>query len=1072
MQGNATAIVGKNRLAGKLTLIIMSLSLFLIVIISSVELYFVHKHELNEIKQVMAYIHGSHLAGIIEEVWIADDEKVKSYLGRFLNLGAIEYLEIRRNGHALWSVGILPGDILIERSYPLIKWYNDKPLNLGQLHIIAGSSKLNKTMLEKFAVVVMVNSMMIIIVALILLWLIRTLITRHLFTMANYARSLDIDAGEISTLSLLRKAAHEDELDDVVKAVNQLVTRLGLSLLTARKSEQRTRLILNATSDGIYGLDAQGCATFINHAALNMLGYAKGELLHVNNHKLIHHQKANGEPYPEAECKMLTPFKTGQAITVTDELLWRKNGESFEVEYTSVPIKHKNIVNEVIVTFTDDSEQRRLDKLLYTISKGVSGDFGSQFLTSLVKNLSVSLNCDFAFIGIHDPVENKIDTVVHFSHGTIRQNFSYSLAGTPCSDVMSQGLCLHSEKVAQKYPDDLLLSELGIESYAAVPLKNAKGQALGLLVILHKQPLENPQQVLHLLEIFGSRAAAELQRLNDEESLNLAAIAFETHEAIAITDANGVVLQVNISFTETTGYDSENIIGKPMKTLKSGRHDKLFYEQMWDSIHRDGYWEGEIWNRRKDGGIYPVWQTITAVKDSNGSTKNYVSAFHDIGEQKRAQKQIYQLENYDRLTNLPNRNHMMNLIEQAISTARADKHYGGIIIFDINDLRAINDSLGHHLGDEVLKIIAAKLRAAVDKTCNTGRLGGDEFIILLPVLDKDMSKARQQSLNIVSAAMHSLDNSIHVGKHSLAITACLGYSLFPFAQQTADTLLMQADTALHKAKENGPNCVQIFKPEMHKIVERRLQIKNDMRHALGNKEFSIYLQPQFDNNKNLIGAEALIRWIHPQQGIISPLDFIPLAEETGQIIDIGNWVLQQSCAILQQKDCNLKVLAVNVSPVQFHQPEFVDNVKRIIKESGVDPSRLELEITESVVISNLADIRDKMLALRKIGIKFAIDDFGTGYSSLAYLSKLPISKIKIDQSFVMDLDKTGNNTAIIESILSIASNMNFSVIAEGVETEAAFNLLREKGCDYYQGYLFSKPLNLEQFRKVFYQKDC
>jgi len=557
------------------------------------------------------------------------------------------------------------------------------------------------------------------------------------------------------------------------------------------------------------------------------------------------------------------------------------------------------------------------------------------------------------------------------------------------------------------------------------------------------------------------------ERKQTETELHIAATAFESQESLLITDADGVVLRVNNAFTECTGYTSEEIVGQTPRLLKSGRHDAAFYAAMWDSINRNGTWQGEIWDRRKNGEIYPKWLSISAVKGSDGVITHYVGSHIDITERKAAEDEIKNLALYDSLTNLPNRRFLLDRLKQALASSRRNNQEGALLFIDLDDFKTLNDTLGHNIGDLLLQQVAQRLLSCVRESDTVARLGGDEFVVLLEDLSNLPMEAAAQTEAVGEKILATLVKPYLLDEQECRSTPSIGAALFNSRALEMDELFKQADIAMYQAKKAGRNTMRFFDPEMQKEINARATLEDELHRALEEQQFQLHYQVQVDNWNRPLGAEALIRWLHPERGLVSPLQFIPMAEESGLILPIGQWVLDTACARIKawEQDANTRnlVLAVNVSARQFHQDDFVTQVQETVQRHGIKPMRLKLELTESMLHENIEETIAKMNALHAIGVQFSLDDFGTGYSSLQYLKRLPLDQLKIDQSFVRDLATDQNDKAIVGTIIVMAHSMELDAIAEGVETEEQQQLLMSCGCTHYQGYLFGKPVPIEQF---------
>lgn len=555
-----------------------------------------------------------------------------------------------------------------------------------------------------------------------------------------------------------------------------------------------------------------------------------------------------------------------------------------------------------------------------------------------------------------------------------------------------------------------------------------------------------------------------------EHHLRVAAATFETKEGVAITDANQCILRVNRSFTEITGYDADEVIGKTPRVLSSGRQDKAFYAAMWESILRTGNWQGEIWNRRKNGEVYPEWLNVTAVKAADGVVTNYVGTFSDITERKASESEIALLAFYDPLTGLPNRRLLLDRLKQRVSSNTRRSSCIAVLFIDLDNFKTLNDTLGHDIGDQLLREVGHRLSSCVRDGDTVARLGGDEFVVLIEDLEQDAQTAASQVELIGEKILLEIVRPYQLAAIEHHCSASVGVTLMANQQVTADDLMKQADLAMYQAKAGGRNTLRFFDPDMQAAISRRALLEDGLRRALEAGQFRLYYQGQVDRDGRLTGVEALLRWCHPERGMVSPLDFIPLAEESGLILPIGDWVLENACQLLvkwaQRPEMAHLTVAVNVSARQFQQRDFVTRVLMAIDSTGANPQRLKLELTESLLVNNVEDIIRKILTLRRSGIGFSLDDFGTGYSSLTYLKRLPLDQLKIDQSFVRNILRDPNDAAIAKTIVALANSLGLSVIAEGVETQAQKDLLADHGCLAYQGYLFYRPVPIEEFEDL------
>jgi len=562
-------------------------------------------------------------------------------------------------------------------------------------------------------------------------------------------------------------------------------------------------------------------------------------------------------------------------------------------------------------------------------------------------------------------------------------------------------------------------------------------------------------------EDISARKQADLE-------LRIAATAFESQQAMFITDRDHAILRVNQAFTEVTGFGVGDVVGKSPAVLDAGRHDRAFYREIDEAVLRNRYWQGEIWARRRDEESFPALASISAVVDEFGSVTNYVAAFVDISQRKQAEELIHNLSFYDALTGLPNRRLLHDRLRQTLLANRRKGAYGAVLFVDLDDFRSLNDTRGHDIGDQLLTGVAKRIRACVHCEDTVARLGGDDFVVVLDSLSAESDHAATQARQVAERIRAVIRQPIDLAGEEYVCTASIGISLFSGDGSTLDVLLKRADASMFQAKRTGRDMIHFFDADMQAALEERVRMEAWLRKALPD-QFELHYQMQVDASSHVFAAEALIRWQHPERGLIPPAAFIPLAEETGLILPIGRWVLETACRQLKAWETNPAtrhlLLAVNVSARQFQQPDFVEQVVEVLVATGADPGNLKLELTESMLVDNVEAVVEKMAALKEKGIRFSLDDFGTGFSSLSYLKRLPLDQLKIDRSFVRDVLMDANDAAIVRTIIALGQSPGLNVIAEGVETEEQRNFLAIHGCNYYQGYFFGKPFPLAQFEE-------
>ncbi len=556
-----------------------------------------------------------------------------------------------------------------------------------------------------------------------------------------------------------------------------------------------------------------------------------------------------------------------------------------------------------------------------------------------------------------------------------------------------------------------------------------------------------------------------LDNLSTPLSLSAQQAIENMHEGVIITDSFGTIQYVNRAFTHVTGYFPAEAIGHKTSLLRSGRHKAPFYKKLWGALEKTGFWQGEIYNRRKNGDVFLEYLSISSVKHIDGHPSNYIAVFTDITKRKRAEETIKHMAYFDPLTDLPNRALFLERLNQALIQAQRNHRILAVLFLDLDRLKVINDTLGHNMGDRLLKAVAARLKGAMRDTDTVARLGGDEFMLLLPEISSPADIDR-----ITSKILDTFKAAFEFDQQELYITTSVGVAIFPKDGTDAETLLKNADTAMYRAKRTGRNNVQTFAPSMKAEDLEQLALGNGLRRALERKEFVVHYQPQIDiENGEIVGMEALVRWQHPEYGLVHPGSFIHWAEDSGLIVPIGEIVMRMACeqnkAWLAAGYQPLKV-AVNISARQMKQSNLVQTVARILRESGLPPDCLELELTESVLMDLGGNSMNIPHELKAMGVGFSIDDFGTGYSSLNYLKRLPVNTLKMDQSFVRDLTTDHNDAAIASAVIGLGHGLDLQVLAEGVETMGQLDYLRHLKCDRMQGFLFSEPLPANEFEEL------
>ena len=830
----------------------------------------------------------------------------------------------------------------------------------------------------------------------------------------------------------LARGGRMDEISDVACTIEDMAEQTQQLRLKTETLLHRNQTLMQNAMDGIHVMDMRGNIVEANDAFCHILGYTREEMARLN--------AADWDAQWSAE-ELRERFKELIGKNARFETVnRRKDGTLIDVEISAngMEIDGQYLL---LASSRDITERKKAEQGMRDQQDRING------LVEAAMDAIVSTD------------ENQ--NIIMFNHGA-EQMFGYRAA-----DILGHSLdLLVPIRFREKHKNHV--DEFGKTGITSRTM-NQLGETYGLRANGEEFPFE---ATISRVKVAGKSIYTAILRDTTlrkltEAKLHIAAVAFESQEGMLITDANGVILKVNQAFTDMTGYTSEEAIGQTPRLLKSGRHDAAFYDAMWEDIQRTGTWQGEIWDRRKNGEVYPKLLTISAVKVNDGAVTHYVGSHIDITERKAAEQKIQYLAFYDALTDLPNRRLLLDRLGQALGASTRSGQSGALLFIGLDNFKNLNNTLGHDIGDLLLLQVAQRLISCARKGDTVARLGGDEFVVILEDLSEQALGAAAQTEAAGKKILAALNRPYQLAGHECHSASSIGATLFNDNQQTIDELMKQADIAVYQAKKAGRNTLRFFDLQMQKNINEHAALEDELRKALERQQFQLYYQIQMDSSNHPLGAEALIRWPHPEHGLVSPAQFISLAEETGLILPIGQWVLETACCQLkaweQEALTRDLVLAVNVSAKQFRQVDFVEQVQAAVQRHAINPNLLKLELTESMLLENIEDIIATMSALKQTGIRFSLDDFGTGYSSLQYLKRLPLDQLKIDQSFVRDLVVDSSDKAIVRTIIAMAKSLNLSVIAEGVETEEQRQLLMKKGCTCYQGYLFGKPVPIEQF---------
>ena len=624
------------------------------------------------------------------------------------------------------------------------------------------------------------------------------------------------------------------------------------------------------------------------------------------------------------------------------------------------------------------------------------------------------------------------------------------------------------EDLPVRYPKATRLLALNASAYIGIPLHGQSGAPIGQITLLLDTPLEEPEQLLDLLSSQHERAAIELKRLATDDALRLAEVAFNTHDGLIVMDHNGIILKVNHSFSRITGFGEVEVIGHSIRKLRPTYYGDHLKEDVSRTVNEQEFWLGEERCLHKDGHLFPVRLMVNGVKDEQGELSHFICSFYDITQEKEAARHIEQLAYYDDLCGLHNRRSLNHILQQTLSASNGQ--WGALLLVDLDNFKSINDSLGHACGDLLLQAVVQRFRELPQDNLVQARISGDEFALLFTQLGQGEVTAKILAEHFARELMGLFRTPFDIGDHKLHCSASVGISLFSGNETDHLVLMQQADTATHMAKRAGQGHYVFFTEAMAQHEKNRLTLTNELRDALRHHELQLHYQPQYRvDNGSLSGIEALLRWQRSDGTMVPPGEFIPIAEETSLILEIGYWVMKTACAQYSfwlNRGLQIPHLSVNVSARQFHTQGFVQQVEYILRDTGVPPSRLLLEVTESVVLENRQESIARMRQLKELGILISIDDFGTGYSSLAYLRDLPADEVKLDRSFIQTLVHSEQDRAIVKAILDLAQVFRFTVTAEGVEEEAQLAILKALGCQHYQGFLTSRPLTVKGLEQL------
>ena len=767
----------------------------------------------------------------------------------------------------------------------------------------------------------------------------------------------------------------------------------------------------------VCSIDRDGIVRFCNRACADLCGLPPEQVLGRPLRELL----SRAEREDEHEALLADAWRTGRLVPPGDWKIRTADGRERWTYSTKVPIFHNGELNQIFCMDVDVTARKHEENALH--------DAGANFRQMFVKSGDAILLVRDGLIAEANPAARQL----------FKCSGPQSLEGRRLRDFspLQQPGGVLSEAAERQ-----LVQQAYVQGNCRYDWRylDCQGNLFWAEVLMTSITLDHEYLFYVVVRDISARK-------NAERTLYLAAQVFEnSRDAILLTDRQRQIISINQAYADITGYSNEDMLGKPLTVYRSNVEDEPVFRDVWNQIDATDHWQGEVWSRRKSGELFPAWLALTAIRDTHDQVSNYMAILSDITERKRSEEQTRHMAEHDFLTDLPNRVLLLDRLSLALSAARRKQSMLAILFLDLDRFKPINDTLGHQVGDLLLKEVATRLLKCVRKVDTVSRQGGDEFVIILADIG-----GIDHAAHVAAAVRQAIAQPYRIGEHELHISTSIGVAIYPSDGDDIDTLVKNADIAMYHAKEGGRDNFQFFSAEMNERIVERTTFENGLRRALDEQQFELAFEPELDIRSGaLVGAEALIRWRHPELGLLLPERFLDVAEQAGLMVPIGNWVMHEACRHARQwhDEGHRVMVAVNLSLAQFQQRDLLDNVRAALGESGLPARYLELELTESIIMKGGAGVADTLRALRELGVSLSLDDFGTGYSRLGQLKDFPIDKLKIAQAFMMK----GGDTTVIRTIIAMARSMEMTVIAEGVETAEQLEFLRGQGCDQYQGH--------------------